>query len=91
MPVGGKRHGGVVCKRRHFRPLIRETLSFPDLKTMAKYFHGGPGCVGQDRLAEVKFVRVRYQDNAQSYSGYTLKYIYKALKLLYANCSYMSL
>jgi hypothetical protein len=91
MPVGGKRHGGVVCKRRYFRPLIGETLSFPDLKTMAKYFHDGPGCVGQDRLAEVKFVRVRYRDDAQSYSGYTLEYVYEALELLYANRSRMSL
>jgi hypothetical protein len=64
MPVSSKRHSGVVCKRRYFRPRIRETLSFLDLKTIAKYFYSGPGCVGQDRLAKVKFVRVRYRDNA---------------------------
>jgi len=92
MPTGGKRHCGVVYSKRHFRPQIRETLSFPDLETMAAYFTGGPGrpewgyC-----LAHVKFVRIVYRDNARSFWGYTLEYAYEAFELLYANLPRMPL
>ncbi|KAN0095909.1 hypothetical protein V8E51_006308 [Hyaloscypha variabilis] len=86
MPMGSKRHYDVVYSKRHFRPQIRETLSFPDLETMAAYFTSGPGrpewgyC-----LAHVKFVRIVYRDSAKSFWRYTLEYAYEAFELLYAN------
>jgi hypothetical protein len=92
MPTGGKLRRGVVPERRHFRPQIRETLSFPDLKTMAAYFTSGPGCPEWGySLAYVKFVRIVYRDSAKSYWGYTLEYAYEAFELLYANLPRMSL
>jgi hypothetical protein len=44
MPTDRKRHKGVIYEKRPFWPRIKETLSFPDLKTMAKYFTNKPGC-----------------------------------------------
>jgi hypothetical protein len=92
MPMGSKRHCDVVYSKRHFRPQIRETLSFPDLETMAAYFTSGPGrpewgyC-----LAHVKFVRIVYRDSAKSFWRYTLEYAYEAFELLYANLRRMPL
>lgn len=91
MPTGGKRHKGVIHERRPSRPQIGETLSFPDLKTMARYFTNGPGCPQWGYcLSHVKFVRIVYQDDAQSYWGYTLEYAYEAFELLHANLPRMS-
>jgi hypothetical protein len=92
MPTGGKPRRGAVPERRHFRPQIGETLSFPDLKAMAEYFTSGPGrkewgyC-----LAHVKFVRIVYRDNAKSRLGNTLEYAYEAFELLSANLPRMCL
>lgn len=92
IPTGGKLRRGVVPERRHFRPQIGETLSFPDLKTMAAYFTSGPGCPEWGySLAYVKFVRIVYRDNAKSCWGYTLEYAYEAFELLYHNAPRMSL
>jgi hypothetical protein len=44
MPTGKKRHKGVIYKKRLFWPQIKETLSFSDLKTMARYFTNRLGC-----------------------------------------------
>jgi len=89
MPTGGKRHCGVSGKH-HFRPLIGETLSFPDLKTMAEYFATANSGY-QDRLAHVKFIRIVYWDKAKSKWGYMLEYAYEAFELLYASLPRMPL
>ena len=90
MPTGGKRHHGTVYSKPRFRPLIGETLSFPDLKTMAKCFaRASSGYEG--RLAEIKFIRIVYQDNAKSAWDYMLEYAYEAFELLCANLAHMPL
>lgn len=88
MPTGGKRHCGVVPGKHHFWPLIEETLSFPDLKTMAEYFASANSGY-QDRLAHVKFIRIVYWDKAKSKWGYMLEYAYEAFELLYASLPHM--
>ena len=90
MPTGGKRHCGVISGKYHFRPLIGETLSFPDLKTMAEYF-ASTNLGYQDPLAHVKFIRIVYWDKAKSKWGYMLEYTYEAFELLYANLPRMPL
>jgi hypothetical protein len=42
MPTNKKQHKGVLHKKRLFWPQIKKTLSFSNLKTIAKYFTNKP-------------------------------------------------
>lgn len=76
---------------------IGETLNFPDLKALAKFFTSGPGrrdekSVRGKYLARVTFIRIVYQDDwSMLFQESTAHYAYEAFELLVANLDRMHL
>ena len=81
--------GGPAC--------IGETLNFPDLKALAKFFTSGPGrrdkkSIRGKYLAHITFIRIVYQDDWSMPSWEsTAYYAYEAFELLVANLDRMHL
>jgi hypothetical protein len=76
---------------------IGETLSFPDLKTLARFFTNGPGrrdakSVQGKYLAHVTFIRIVYRDDwAMVNWASEVRYAYEAFELLVSNLDRMHL
>lgn len=81
----------------HGPAYIGETLNFPDLKTLAKFFTNGPGrrdekSIQGKYLAHVTFIRIAYVDDwaAPNWSS-EARYAYEAFELLVTNLDRMYL
>ena len=79
-------------------PTIGETLNFPDLRSLAKFFTNGPGrrddqSIQGKYLDGIKFIRIVYRDHWAipfwEFGGAT--YAYEAFELLVANLDRMKL
>jgi hypothetical protein len=79
------------CRRPFKQPTLRETLNFPDLWSLARFFTHGPGRIGYD-LSHVTYVRVVYVDYRDTLPwDFSLRYAYEAFELLVANLGRMRL
>jgi hypothetical protein len=76
-------------KPKTTNPTIGETLNFPDLESLAKYFTHGPGrpMTPQLNLQHVTFVRVEYRDSCDLdwWTEHSEDFAYEAFLLLANN------
>jgi hypothetical protein len=92
LPFGTVSRSSPVCRPRDTRPIIGETLNFPDLQSLARFFSHGPGRPNQS-LSHIKFIRVVYQDSWAALRGSSgsRQYAYEAFQALASNLPRMHL